>query len=185
MPLNLKVPMSKLPAEKTLNIIKNATGKPMYKVKNFYESMDTKEAEKINIGLKRNTLTKVQIKKLIRDSKKEGLYMNQTELREGFERAEKEEKQRKIKYSKGRAKLSARLERIKTGEEGAKFRDFDDKRRKRFSSEERKKARSEKVQEAITGTSHSSNIKKDDGAKDKDNTDTKKTKPEPLDLQID
>ena len=41
------------------------------------------------------------------------------------------------------------------------------------------------MQEAITGTSHSSNIKKDDGAKDKDNTDTKKTKPEPLDLQID
>lgn len=181
---NLKIPMSKLPAEKTLNIIKNATKKPMYQVKNFYETMDTDEAKKINIGLKKNTLTKPQIKKLIRDSKKEGLYMNETDLREGFERADKEEKQRKIKYSKGRQKLSERLKRIKTGEEGTRFRGFDDERRKRFSSEERKKARSERVQEAIIGTSHSSHIKKDDEKKEETST-NKNVKPEPLDLQID
>lgn len=192
MALDIKVPVSKLPAKRTLDIIQKASGKPMYKVKGFYKGFDTKESQKIKSNIKHNALSKKEVKQLIRDSKKEGLHMNETRLRQEFEKIAKEEKKRKIQYSKGRAKLAARMERIKTGEEGALFRQFSGSRDEKSSSEERKKERASRVVGVISDVATKNEKEAENqkqGAKDgswgvQEKKDHDKPK-EPLDLQID
>lgn len=198
MALNPKIPSSRLPAKKTLDIIQKASGKPMYKVKNFYKDLDSKESQKIKTNIKHNALSKKEVKQLIRDSEKEGLYINETRLRQEFDKIAEKEKKRKLQYSKGRAKLSARLERIKSGEESELFRKFKGSREERGSSEERKKERSSRVRGVISdvitkGSKKNGNQTSSpgrDGQKtndsswsaDKKNSPTPK---KPLDLQID
>ncbi len=196
MALDLKIPVSKLPAKKTLDIIQKASGKPMYKVKNFYKSFDTRESRKIKSNIKHNNLSKKEVKQLIRESQKEGLYMNETKLRKEFEKIEEEEKIRKIQYSKGRAKLAARMERIKSGEEEAYFRKFEGSKHGGNSKEERKKQRAMRIQGVISdlgknekkldnspksSLGHPENQNQGWGVNKKNKSDTK----EPLDLQID
>lgn len=110
MSIEIRQKFHQLPAERTLDIIRKASGRPHYEVKKFIKSLDTHESRKINVSLKKSVLTKKEIKKLINDSVKEGLNINRDRLWSEFEKVGDEDKKRRIGYGRARSKISQRLE---------------------------------------------------------------------------
>lgn len=113
--LDLKIPIKKMPVKRTMEIISKASGKPKNTIKTFYKNLGTYAAKKVCSNSNTGTLNQNDVKKLIKDSRKQGLFLSEEKLKQEFGEIAKEEKQRRIKYGKLRNKMSERLEKIKDG----------------------------------------------------------------------
>lgn len=112
MSIEIRQKFHQLPAKRTIDIIRRASGRPHYEVEKFIKDLDTHESRKINVSLKKSVLTRREIKKLINDSAKNGLNINRDRLWSEFEKVDKEEKKRRVQYGKIRSEVSQRMERI-------------------------------------------------------------------------
>lgn len=113
--LDLEIPVKKIPVKRTIEIIRKASGKPKNTIKAFYKNLDTHAGKKVRNNTNTGTLNKNDVKRLIKDSRKQGLFLSEEKLRQEFKEIKKEEIQRRIKYGKLRNKMSERLEKIKAG----------------------------------------------------------------------
>ncbi|NCF75273.1 MAG: hypothetical protein GWO87_02180 [Xanthomonadaceae bacterium] len=174
---NVKVPIYKMPAERAIKIIEKSSGKPIREIKKFYKGINTHEIRKLKSNSPYTTFSRKEVKQLLRDTHKKGLFLSEKKIKKEFDIISQEETKRKIEYSKGRTKLMERMENLKSGEDPILSREIDrtvDKRAK--SIKERKGRRVDRIRDMVLKTSlgkQKENKIQDNTTKNKDQTDNK------------
>lgn len=199
--LDLEIPIKKMPIKRTMEIIRKASGKPKNTIKAFYKNLDTHAGRKVSNNPNTGNLNRNDVKRLIKDSRKQGLFLSEEKLKQEFSEIGEEEKQRMIKYGKLRNKMSERLEKIKAGH----FESSSEYKRVKEGRKNKRELRLEKVHDImITAAGHNkvtktfdshggwTNIEDEQKNNSDDNSDNSKKSEndtpqdkQPLDLPID
>ncbi|MCD4705718.1 hypothetical protein K8R61_01410 [bacterium] len=147
---NVEIPIYKMPAKRAIKIIEKSSGKSIKEIEKFYKGVNTHEIKKIKSNSPYTTFSKKEVKQLLRDTHKKGLFLSEEKIKKEFNIIQKEETKRKIAYGKGRTKLMERMEKLKTGKDSVLNREIDRTVSRRPKSKDgRRESRADRIKNMI------------------------------------
>lgn len=194
---NVEIPIYKMPAKRAIKIIEKSSGKSIKEIEKFYKGVNTHEIKKIKSNSPYTTFSRKEVKQLLRDTHKKGLFLSEEKIKKEFNVIKKEETKRKISYGKGRTKLMERMEKLKSGKDPILDREIDKTVSRRPESKDgRRENRADEIRNMIvdiTGEKDkkdnvNNNIVENQGQKvsdDKNKISNAQNKKDIIDLQID
>ncbi|MEA2089070.1 MAG: hypothetical protein U9O55_04525 [Patescibacteria group bacterium] len=159
---NIEVPIYKMPAKRAIKIIQESSGKPIKEIKKFYQGISTHEIKKLKSNSPYATFSKKEVKQLLRDTHKKGLFLSEEKIKKEFNIIKQEETKRKIEYSKNRTKLMERMEKLKSGKSPILGREIDRVIEKKPRSKDgRREDRADRIRDMIVDITLEKTEKKD------------------------